>query len=416
MSKTIKNDNRLIYEADILDSYVTGGSPLIGSEIEHFVLRPDGKLISPETRNALVSVLAKNDVKSSEEPLASIFELKSSPHRSGLVLMDEMSGKNQQFLDIIRKSGFMPVQKGYLGNITLPEAMACRIPSERADMLLEHFIENGHDLCARQPIMTASVHVSISYSDIDHAYSVAKLLMTLTPPLTALCENAGPLFDGIKCGFNQSATIRLSQRSGRGGLSPCIPAAANPQDMMRLQAHHVFNTPMMMHLDDRNKMQITDETGEHPSLAVLARRGQNTVSNALLSESMQYHFLKFTSLRDEQGRATGKRLELRMADNGPFQHDFLVMLSDAITFDSHFRKELADMLTACGLPPFETTTGYSAVRALNAVAADRDNAMRLPYGAVTIGEICRKLCAALDEKFRSNPVLKMAGKNLCARL
>ncbi|MGZ9107234.1 MAG: hypothetical protein ACXW4B_00230 [Micavibrio sp.] len=407
-SKTAKNELDLVTQADILRDYLIVQNPAMGSEVEHIVTNDRSQLITVKDHDRLKDTLHQAGVPVSDEPLASIFEVKTKAHKSAAPLIAEMSRLNQKFLTAIQDEGYRPAQIGYLGNLTLKQAMESRIPSERADGLLEHFIRNGQGMCARQPLMTTSVHLSISYADIDHAYQMGKLLMVLTPALTALCENTGGVFDGKPCSFNPSATIRLSQQDRRGGLSPVIAAATSPQDMMERQAAHICTTPMMMHIDKGGTMRVTDEQGNRPALESLKGQKLNTRSNAMLSESMQYHMLKFTSLRDEFGRMTGKRLEIRMADNGPFQHDFMAVIGEAIGFNPAFRAALGEKLKTVGLDPFAPQSGPQSEAALDAVAADRLGAMEKSFGATSVGGVTTILLDLLEEYYRDSLAIRDA--------
>jgi len=186
-SKTAKNELDLVTQEDILRDYLITQNPAMGSEVEHIVTNDRSQLITVKDHDRLKDILHQAGVPVTDEPLASIFEVKTKAYKSAAKLIAEMSGLHQRFTAAIRGHGYHPVQTGYLGNLTLKQAMESRIPSERADGLLEHFIRNGQEMCARQPLMTTSVHLSISYADIDHAYQMGKLLMVLTPSLTALC-------------------------------------------------------------------------------------------------------------------------------------------------------------------------------------------------------------------------------------
>lgn len=396
-SKIAKDQNTLVTATDIYADYAITQNAAMGSEVEYLVATPDNRLISPALHDTLKSVLSEADIAVSDEPLASIFELKTGAHRAAAPLIAEMAQASHNFKTQIERAGFSVHQIGYLGNINLKDAMAARLPSERADGLLEHFIKTGHELCARQPLMTTSVHLSIGYADIDDAYDAGRILMALTPSLTALCENTGGVFDGQMCRFNPSATIRLSQQDGRAGLSPVICAAANGEDMMRRQANHIFLTPMMMHIDETGAMRVTDESGMQPNMHHLQSRNLATRSNAMLSESMQYHMLKLTSLRDSFGRMTGKRIEVRMADNGPFQHNLLAKIGEAVGLDKDRRADIARDLKQAGLDPFAMTSGPSCITALNHVAMHREHAMKIPLGKSSTGHITSRLLDILDD-------------------
>ena len=397
MTKTAKNQHEPVTITDILNGYCITQDPKIGSEVEHVVLHPDRSLITARAHRDLSTLLTRANIPHSAEPLASIFELKTRPHKSAAALIHDMTPLKNRFHTAVRAAGYCPVETGYLGHVTLDDAMHHRIPNERADGLLDHFIRNGHAICARQPLMTASVHISISYRDINHAFEMAKLLMVATPILTAICANGGDRIDGRVCTINPSTTIRLSQQGGRGGLSPIIADATSPIDLMRRQANHIATTPMMMHLNAHDAMCVHDDAGNHPSFTALRGRGLNHASNALLSESMQYHLLKFTSIRDQNGHAIGKRLELRMADNGPFQHDFMARISDAITFNDDFRADLTALFTRAGLNPHGAQTGHHAMAALNKIASTpRAQTTHIAYGTQTIGTLAQAMTRMVD--------------------
>ncbi len=401
-SKTAKDLNDLVLPADIRRDYQISQNPAMGSEVEHVVTTPQSNLIDVAAHDRLKDALAAAGVSVTDEPLASIFEVKTGAHRGAETMIAEMRKLHETFAACVRDEGYQPAQTGYLGHMTLKDAMDHRIPSERADGLLEHFIQNGRDICARQPLMTTSVHLSVSYADMDHLYDMSKILMVLTPSLTALCENTGGVFDGQPVAFNPTAKIRLSQEDGRGGLSPVITAATSPDDLMQRQADHIFTTPMMMHLDEHGAMRITDQDGKHPTMRDLQDRGLNTQSNALLSESMQYHMLKITSLRDSFGRMNGKRLEIRMADNGPFQHDFMALVGEAVGLNPAFRADLTQKLQQSGLDPYAPQTGLAANDALAAVAANRAGAMDTKIGSSSVGAVAALLLDTLTEHYASS--------------
>lgn len=401
-SKIAKDLNDLVLPADIRRDYQIMQNPAMGSEVENVVTTPQSNLIDVATHDRLKDALASAGVPVSDEPLASIFEVKTGAHRNAEAMIGEMRKLNETFAACVRDEGYQPAKTGYLGHISLKDAMDHRIPSERADGLLEHFIQNGQDICARQPLMTTSVHLSVSYADMDHLYEMGKILMVLTPSLTALCENTGGVSDGQPVTFNPTAKIRLSQQDGRGGLSPVITAATSADDLMQRQADHIFTTPMMMHLDEKGTMQITDPDGKHPTMRDLQSRGLNTQSNALLSESMQYHMLKITSLRDSFGRMNGKRLEIRMADNGPFQHDFMALIGEAVGLNPAFRADLTRKLQQSGLDPYDPQTGQAANHALAAVAGNRAGAMEEKFGSTSVGAVAALLLDTLTEHYGSS--------------
>jgi hypothetical protein len=128
---------------------------------------------------------------------------------------------------------------------------------------------------------------------------------------------------------------------------------------------------------------------------------------------MQYHMLKLTSLRDQFGRMAGKRLEIRMADNGPFQHDFMAVLGEAIGFNPGFRAALTQKLKAAGLDPFVPQTGPQSEAALAAVAADRMGAMAKPFGTVTVGGVANILLNLLEEHY--GPEATRAARNVMTK-
>lgn len=395
-SKIAKDQNTLVTAADIYADYAITQNAAMGSEVEYLVTTRTGNLIAPAAHDTIKNDLSAAGIAVSDEPLASIFELKTGAQTEAALMIAEMDDLSTAFNTRIQQSGFAVQQAGYLGHITLNDAMDARLPSERADGLLEHFIQNGQEMCARQPLMTTSVHLSLSYADLDHAYDMSKTLMVLTPVLTALCENTGGFFDGKACDFNPSAMIRLSQRDGRGGLSPVICTAEDSEDLLRRQASHLYNTPMMMHLDANGSMRVTNDAGLHPSLNDLQKVGLNTASNAMLSESMQYHMLKLTSLRNSFGQMTGKRLEVRMADNGPFQHNLMARIGETIGLNADLRGDIIRDLSKLGLNPFAPETARASVQALNNVATMRHGAMKVPMGNSTVGHIAARLLDFLD--------------------
>jgi hypothetical protein len=106
--------------------------------------------------------------------------------------------------------------------------------------------------------------------------------------------------------------------------------------------------------------------------------------------------LKLTSLRNSFGQMTGKRLEVRMADNGPFQHNLMARIGETIGLNADLRNDIIRDLTKRGLNPFTTETARTSVQALNNVATLRHGAMKVPMGNSTVGHIAARLLDFLD--------------------
>ncbi len=382
-SKTRRSQETRADPSTILRGYMIEQTPAIGSEVETFVLHPDGRLIDVPTHDRIKAVMSKAGLHPTAEPLASIFELKTAPHKNTGGVIADMASQQSRLQTVMEVTGFVSRRQGYLNDHSFREAYDAARPNQAVD----YFLNRGEEICARAPLMTTSAQISISYADPDHAYRMARLLMVATPALTALCENSGNRLDGRPCAFNPGATVRLSQPDGRGGLSPVIKAAAGAEDMMIRQTMHICHTPMMLHFNKRGTLQTVDILGRQPTFSELGSQGLNTVANAALSENAQFHMLKLTTLPD----GTGKRLELRMADNGPFQHDVMCLVAGAVAFRDDARRDLADIFTRAGLDPFHYTTGARAEAALGAVAREREAACRLPYGESTVGKIADAL-------------------------
>ncbi|HEY8189370.1 MAG TPA: hypothetical protein VIF12_01690, partial [Micavibrio sp.] len=160
-SKTTKTELHPVAQADILRDYLISQNPAMGSEVEYLVTDNKSRLIAVEDHDHLKETLCQAGIHVTDEPLASIFEVKTKAHRSAASLIAEMTSLHQRFSSVVLQQKYIPVQIGYLGNLTLKQAIAARLPSERADGLLEHFIRSGQEMCARQPLMTTSVHISI---------------------------------------------------------------------------------------------------------------------------------------------------------------------------------------------------------------------------------------------------------------
>jgi hypothetical protein len=97
-----------------------------------------------------------------------------------------------------------------------------------------------------------------------------------------------------------------------------------------------------------------------------------------------------------------------MADNGPFQHDFMAVLGEAIGFNAAFRAALSEKLKAVGLDPFAPQAGPQSEAALDAVAADRMGAMTKPFGPVTVGKVTDILLDLLEEYYSDSPAIRDA--------
>lgn len=122
-SKIAKNELALVTQEDILRDYLITQNPAMGSEVEHIVTNDRSQLITVKDHDRLKDALHRAGVPVTDEPLASIFEVKTKAHKSAAPLIAEMSRLHQKFSAAIRDQGYRPAQIGYLGNLTLKQAM-----------------------------------------------------------------------------------------------------------------------------------------------------------------------------------------------------------------------------------------------------------------------------------------------------
>jgi hypothetical protein len=186
---------------------------------------------------------------------------------------------------------------------------------------------------ANIPLLTTGVQASLSPRDNDEMFNMARRGYMLTPLLIA-AMNSG---SGYACNDNtrQDAHVRSKYYEiygASGGISEAFLQSRNGVELVENHIRAVFDAPMFFAFTPAGEM-VRSTKDNVITFRKLAEKGMNTQANFELAESFLYNDIKICNLRDGEGNAVGKRIELRPADSGLHQPASVLLLAAALIPD-----------------------------------------------------------------------------------
>ncbi|MAS88158.1 MAG: hypothetical protein CMH30_09345 [Micavibrio sp.] len=323
----------------ILNTYKPMGRK-IGTETEHLIADAIGRPLSVRATEEFAQMLFKEKIDHSREIFAGVFETKTDAYEPGdlKLLFAENAESNQRMQTVANNLGYILYALPFFPALTLQDALALRIRHPRADGLLRHLQKLNKERIVEHCVMTTGIHVSLGFETLDEALEICQLASMLIPILTMLTENSS----------HQSKHMMAYRRHGQGkrtDIQDYFFAAQNGQELINKHVEHIKSVPAMMFMDATGEAQVF-ENPDRESFSMLPEALQ-TADNFFMIEKMQYNDVKLAAIKDKQGDVMGHRVEIRMADRGTYQHDFMVFVA-LILSDVCGRKMLENFLLAYG--------------------------------------------------------------------
>ena len=407
----VRNDNTTLIHSidDVLPLYAGNGlaadQQTIGMETEISLYRrnADGSLSGANAKECADLVA---DLKSKGYPaqleMASALEYASAPYRAtDLATMSrDIRADYAVFRDHITAAG-LSAGSAQLPFATLNTARGNLVDRDRARGLVEGMQRFKPQEFLKVTLLCTSTQVSASYSDADDLYRTLCTGYALSPVIFALFANHPAFIEGGVDTRNQHPRAAWYGAFGDvGGVPASLLQARDGDDFIKRHAAQVFNNDMLFYYDQQGEIVWPEKP---LPFAELAKIGLNTRSNYDLSESFLYHDLKVCNIRDENGIATGKRVEFRGFDSGALStltaHAFIGLLLR----DERASAELQGLLMTYGMTPDCDDFATNLIASRAAVAQHGGKYLDVAYGNGTLRDFCADLADVLNRACTRNP-------------
>lgn len=407
----VRNDNTTLINSidDVLPLYagngLATGQQTIGMETEISLYRrnADGSLAGASAKECadIVNTLKAKGYTAQLE-MASAVEYASNAYRvTDLARMSrDVHSDYVVFCQHIDAAG-LNTAGAQLPFATLASARDNLVDRDRARGLVEGMQRFKPEEFLKVTLLCTSTQVSVSYSDADDLYRTLCTGYALSPVIFALFANHPAFIENGVDVRNQHPRAAWYGAFGEvGGIPASVLNARNGEEFIRLHAEQVYNNDMLFYYDQQGEIVWPEKP---LPFAALTELGLNTRSNYDLSESFLYHDLKVCNIRDENGVATGKRVEFRGFDSGTLStltaHGFVGLLLR----DENASAELQGLLLSYGLTPDCEDFAHNLQASRDAVAHHGGKYLDVAYGRGTLREFCGELADILDRANKRQP-------------
>ncbi len=402
MTEVRKDDTTLIHSpADILDLYQGNGltppRQTIGMETEISLYARDakGQLRGATAAECATLVeLLKAEGYPAQLEMASALEYASPAFR-----VIELARLNttvqdgwERFTRAVAAAG-LSVGTAQLPFATLDSARENLVDRERARGLVEGMARFKHPSFLKVTLLCTSTQVSVSYADSADLYNVLATGYALSPVIFALFANHPAFIEGGRDARKEHPRAAWYGDFGAvGGIPDSFLQAKDGDNFIRRHAEQVFNNDMLFYYDATGEVVWP----EHPlPFRDLAALGLNTRSNFDLAESFLYHDLKVCNIRDEDGIATGKRVEFRGFDSGELGALTAPGFICLLLRDPEAAAQLQGLLQTYGMTPDCDDFAANLVASRQAVAHHGGKFLDVPYGRGNLKDFCAELAEIL---------------------
>lgn len=216
---------------------------------------------------------------------------------------------------------------------TKEDALGNMVSRERLQVSLKAMQEIFDENTLRLPMLTSSVQTSFSPEDPEQMFRMVTRAYALTPLLMAACNASSNYImnEDEKLDYLPRGKYYLGYGDA-GGISPAFLKSGNGAEFIRNHIEEVFNAPMHFAYNAEGGL-IPASKENRITYAKLVEQGLGTQSNYELAETFLYNDIKVCNLRDETGKAIGKRMEVRGADSGYDQPVMAILLTAALVPD-----------------------------------------------------------------------------------
>ena len=359
MTDVRSDDFTLINKADdVLPLYRGNGQAenrqYIGFETEIGVYKKgaDGKPAGASTKETADLLQYIKDLGHQPQlEMASAVEYASPPFRVTEVrrLVDEINNAWDAYNGAIKAKGFTPNNSSFFPFATLETAEGNLVDRDRARGLVKGMKLHKNPEFLKVTLLATSTQVSLSYKDADDLYDLLATGYALQAPIFGLFATYPAYVEGQEkpVDYNPRAAF-YSAFGQQGGIPDSFLQAKDGEDFIRRHAQQVLETPLLYYYDQDKNIVWPEKP---VTLNELKDIGLNTKSNYDLAESFIYTDLKIANIRDEEGKPTGKRIEVRGIDAGELGVKAGVPFIHAALRDPETREQVKALLADYGLTP-----------------------------------------------------------------
>jgi gamma-glutamylcysteine synthetase len=289
--------------------------------------------------------------------MASAVELASNPHRVGNIgkLTGEIASSYAIYKQGIADTGLLPAEGALLPFTTLESARGNLVDRDRARGLVSGMEKFKAPEFLKVTLLCTSTQVSLSYGDTDDLLDMARTAYALGPAITGIFANHPHFIEGNPVPVNTHPRAAFYEAFGTsGGIPESFLTAKDGDDFIKKHVQHVHETEMLFYYDHDNKTVWPEKPVAYKDLE---KSGLNTRSNYDLAESFIYTDVKLCSIRDAEGNATGKRIELRGFDAGEPGVQGAAPFAHAVLRDPVANEQVRGLLMEYGFDP--DSDGYA---------------------------------------------------------
>lgn len=408
----IKNDDFTLIHSieDVIPLYKGNNLPLpqqrIGFETEICLYKKDkqGNPIAATSQEC--SKLLKLVESRGHQPqleMASALEYASPAFRvtEAGALTHEIVGSFKAYLKAIEDSGLKASDASLAPFITLESAGQNLVDRDRARGLVKGMALFKAPEFLKVTLLCTSTQVSLSYKDPDDLYDLLSTAYALQPVIYGLFANYPAFIEGKdeKIDFNPRA--KFYEAFGKdGGIPDSFLKAQNGDEFIKNHAKQVFETEMLFYKDRQDNLIWPEKPVKFKDLADI---GLNTRSNYDLAETFIYSDLKVCNIRDENGKPTGKRVEVRGFDAGAFGVETAVPFIQAVLRDEETNARVKGLLLEYGIAPDLPDFAEKIKAGREAVAHHGSHFLDVTFGNGNLKDFCKDLGDILQAHAARNP-------------
>jgi len=417
----VRNDNTTLINSidEVIPLYKGNGLPLdkqtIGFETEIGVYKkgPDGNPVGASTQDtsALLQYL-KSLGHDAQLEMASAVEYASQPFRVTEVprLVDQIKKAWQDYTGAIAAKGFKVNDASFFPFATLKSAEGNLVDRDRARGLVKGMKLHKAVEFLKVTLLATSTQISLSYKDPTDLHDLLTTGYALQAPLFALFGNYPAFIEGSDKRVDYNPRAAFYEAFGEVGSIPkTLLEAKGGDDFIRRHAQQVFENPLLYYYDSAG----TIVWPEKPiTFAQLKKLGLNTRSNYDLSETFLYPDIKVCNIRDEEGRAVAKRIEIRGFDAGELGAKASAPFIHALLRDPEASLQVKALLAEYGLTPDQEGWQERIVSARHKAAYHDGKYLDVTFGIRPDGKpgnlkaFSRELADILQLYAQRNPALK----------
>ncbi|MBU6475559.1 MAG: hypothetical protein KGL10_03645 [Alphaproteobacteria bacterium] len=390
----------------------------IGLEVEMPLYRP-GRT-KPATPTAAEILLIRDDLKARgydpQMEASGVIEYASDPVALGDVaaLVATAHKSIAAFEDAIAARGVVRAPFCIVPTTTLREAFNNHGARERLDASLQAL--KAHNPAAlNTPLLTTSVQTNFSpKSDAElfrmtcRGYALTPLLIAAMGSSSGYAENRRESRAGVHL-----RSLYYAAFGSASGIPRSFLTSTDAESFIRGHVAEVFDTPMFFAYAADGTL-VRAPKGETLTFRKLTGKGLNTQSNYELAETFRYTDIKIANIRNGDGEALGKRVEVRAADSGPHQPFSTLLLTAALIPDGPTADRFDALLRDYGFSGTPAQDAALLLAARKAAVEHGGRFMDVPFGTGNLRDFAADVAGLVSahyahDKTVAPDVAKLAG-------